>query len=212
MTLTIENERPEDFRIVEELIKRAFWNVNFPGCDEHYLAHHLRSQKDFLPELDFVLKLDEKIIANIMHVKSKLIDENGGEKTVLTFGPFSVLPEYQRLGYGKRLLEHSLEKANTLGYEAVVIFGNPENYVTVGFKSCKRFNVALAEGVYPTPLLVNELSDGALSGKKWLYKESAAYECDMSDFDEFDKDFPQMPKEYRHSQELFYIYSNSRLR
>lgn len=162
MTLTIENERPEDFRIVEELIKRAFWNVNFPGCDEHYLAHHLRTQKDFLPELDFVLKIDGKIIANIMYVKSKLIDENGGEKTVLTFGPLGVLPEYQRQGYGKRLLEYSLEKAKALGYETVVIFGNPENYVTAGFRSCKRFNVALAEGVYPTPLLVKELREGAL--------------------------------------------------
>jgi len=211
MTLTIENERPEDFRIVEELIKRAFWNVNFPGCDEHYLAHHLRTQKDFLPELDFVLKLDGKIIANIMYVKSKLIDENGGEKIVLTFGPLGVLPEYQRQGYGKRLLDHSLEKAKAFGYEAVVIFGNPENYVTSGFKSCKKYNVAISEGVYPVPLLVKELHEGALAGKSWIYKESAAYEFSEKAAEEFDKDFPQYPKEYRPSQELFYIYSNSKM-
>lgn len=211
MTLTIENERPEDFRIVEELIKRAFWNVNFPGCDEHYLAHHLRTQKDFLPELDFVMKLDGKIIANIMYVKSKLIDENGGEKIVLTFGPLGVLPEYQRQGYGKRLLDHSLEKAKAFGYEAVVIFGNPENYVTSGFKSCQKYNVAISEGVYPVPLLVKELHEGALAGKSWIYKESAAYEFSEKAAEEFDKDFPQYPKEYRPSQELFYIYSNSKM-
>lgn len=211
MTIAIENECPEDYRTVEELIKLAFWNVNSPGCDEHYLAHHLRTQKDFLPELGFVLKLDGKIVANIMYTKSKLIDENGSDKTVLTFGPLSVLPEYQRQGYGKRLLEYSLEKAAALGYEAVVIIGNPENYVTSGFKNCKKYNVAISEGVYPVPLLVKELHEGALTGKKWLYKESAAYECDMSGFDEFDKDFPQMPKEYRQSQELFYIYSNSKM-
>lgn len=165
MTLTIENERPEDFRIVEELIKRAFWNVNFPGCNEHYLAHHLRTQKDFVPELDFVLKLNEQIIASIMYTKSRLVDENGNEKTVLTFGPLGVLPEYQRRGYGKRLLEYSLEKATELGYEAVVIFGNPENYVSSGFKSCKKYNVSLDNGEYPVPLLVNELKESALSGK-----------------------------------------------
>lgn len=211
MTLTIENERPEDFRIVEELIKRAFWNVNAPGCSEHYLAHHLRTQKDFLPELDFVMKLDGKIIANIMYVKSKLIDENGGEKIVLTFGPLGVLPEYQRQGYGKRLLEHSLEKAKAFGYEAVAIFGNPENYVTSGFKSCKKYNVAISEGVYPVPLLVKELHEGALAGKSWIYKESAAYEFSEKAAEEFDKEFPQYPKEYRPSQELFYIYSNSKM-
>lgn len=211
MAVTIENERPEDFRAVEELTKRAFWNVNFPGCNEHYLAHNLRTQKDFVPELDLVLKLDGQIIASIMYTKSRLVDEKGNEKTVLTFGPLGVLTEYQRQGYGKRLLEHSLDKAKALGYEAVVIFGNPENYVTSGFKNCKKFNVAISEGVYPVPLLVRELHEGALAKNKWLYKESAAYECDMSAFDEFDKDFPQMPKEYRLSQELFYIYSNSKI-
>lgn len=211
MTITIENERPEDFRVVEELIKRAFWNVNVPGCDEHYLAHILRGKADFVPELDFVLKVDGKPAANIMFTKSKLADENGCEKTVLTFGPFSVLPEYQRQGYGKHLLEHSLKKAKTLGYEAVVIFGNPENYVTSGFKNCKKYNVAISEGVYPVPLLVKELKAGALAGKSWIYKESAAYEFDSRAAEEFDKDFPQMPKEYRQSQELFYIYSNSKM-
>lgn len=212
MTLTIENERHEDFRIVEELIKRAFWNVNFPGCNEHYLAHHLRTQKDFVPELDFVLKLNEQIIASIMYTKSRLVDENGNEKTVLTFGPLGVLPEYQRRGYGKRLLEYSLEKATELGYEAVVIFGNPENYVSSGFKSCKKYNVSLDNGEYPVPLLVNELKESALSGKKWTYKESAAYAIDPKGFADFDKDFTQMEKGWLPGQELFYIYSNSRLR
>lgn len=211
MTVTIENERPEDYRAVEELIKRAFWNVNFPGCDEHYLAHILRDKSDFVPELDLVLKLDGQIIANIMYTKSRLVDKDGNEKTILTFGPLGVLPEFQRQGYGKRLLDHSLEKAKELGYETVVIFGNPENYVTSGFKNCKKYNVAISEGVYPVPLLVKELHEGALAGKSWIYKESAAYEYDSKAAEEFDKDFPQMPKEYRASQELFYIYSNSKM-
>lgn len=212
MAITIRNERPEDYRAVEELTKRAFHNVNFPGCDEHYLAHMLRGHADFVTELDLVLELDGKPIANIMYTRSKLVDENGAEKTVLTFGPLGVLPEYQRQGYGKRLLEYSLEKARELGYEAVVIFGNPENYVSSGFKSCKKYNVSLGNGEYPVPLLVNELKEGALSGKSWTYKESAAYEIDMSGFEEFDEKYPQLEKGYLPSQELFYIYSNSKFR
>lgn len=212
MSVIIRNERPDDFRAVEELTKRAFWNVNFPGCDEHYLAHCLRSKADFVPELDFVLELDGKLVGNVMYAKSKLVDENGKEKAVLTFGPLSVLPEYQRQGYGKQLLKRSFEEAAKLGYEAVVIFGNPENYISSGFKSCKKYNVALFEGVYPVPLLVKELKEGALAGHKWLYKESAAYELDMAGFEEFDKDFPQLEKDYAPTQELFYIYSNSNLR
>lgn len=207
--IIIRNERPEDFRIVEELTKRAFHNVNVPGCDEHYVAHILRGHEDFIPELDFVLEFDGKIIANIMYTKSRLKGKDGSEKTVLTFGPLSVLPEYQRHGYGKRLLEYSLKKAAELGFEAVIIFGNPENYIPRGFKSCKKFNVALSEGFYPVALLVKELKEGALAGNEWLFEESRAFEFDPKAAEEFDLDFPQMEKEYRTSQELFYIYSRS---
>lgn len=210
--MNIRNEHPDDFRAVEELTKKAFWNVNTPGCSEHYLAHILRSHADFVPELDFVAELDGKVIANIMFTRSRLIGSNGAEKTVLTFGPLSVLPEYQRQGYGKALLEHALNRAAEMGFEAVVIFGNPENYIARGFKSCKRYDVTLSEGVYPVALLVKELKEGALSGRAWTYKESAAYEIDMNGFAEFDKDFPQFEKGCLPSQELFYIYSNSKLR
>lgn len=209
--ILIRNERPEDYRGVEELTKYAFWNVNVPGCDEHYLAHVLRSHEDFIPELDLVLELDGKIIANIMYTKSWLDGENGVEKEILTFGPLSVLPEYQRHGYGKRLLDYSLEKAAEMGYEAVVIFGNPENYIPRGFKSCKRYNVSV-NGGQPVAMLVKELREGALDGNNWNFRESAAYNYNPEEVEEFDKSFPQMKKEYKPSQELFYIYSGSEMR
>lgn len=212
MEINIRNEVPKDYREVEELTKKAFWNVNVPGCDEHYLAHILRGHADFITELDFVLTLDGKIIANIMYTRARLADETGAEKEIVTFGPLGVLPEYQRRGYGKKLLEHSLGKAAEMGFEAAVIFGNPENYVTSGFKSCRRYNVALAEGVYPVALLVKELREGALAGKSFIYKESSAYEYDREKAEEYDKTFEQMPKEYRPSQELFYIYSGSQMK
>lgn len=211
MDINIINETPEDYREVEELNKKAFRNVNVPGCDEHYIAHILREHSDFIPELDLVLTLNGKIIANIMYTRAKLMDETGAEKEIVTFGPLSVLPEYQRRGYGKKLLEHSLEKAAEMGFEAVVIFGNPENYITAGFKSCKKYNVAISEGVYPVPLLVKELKAGALAGKSFIYKESEAYVFAPEKAEEFDKTFEQMPKEYRPSQELFYIYSGSKM-
>lgn len=207
----IRNELPDDYRAIEELTKKAFWNVNFPGCDEHYLAHLLRTHPDFIPELDFVIEEDGKLVGNIMFTKSGLLNENGTEKEILTFGPLSILPDYQRKGYGKMLLEHSFKKAAELGYEAIVIFGNPENYISSGFKSCKKYNVSLGEGIYPTPLLVKELKEGALDGGRWVYKESPAYDIDHSAFEEFDSTFPQMEKDYSQTQELFYIYSNSKL-
>ena len=99
--LKIRNETEADYQIVEEVIRKAFYNVYRPGCTEHYLAHVMRGHEDFIPELDFVAELEGKAIGNIMYTKAWLRDEKGNEKEILTFGPISVLPEYQRMGYGK---------------------------------------------------------------------------------------------------------------
>ena len=60
-----------------------------------------------------------------------------------------------------------------MGYESVVIFGNPGNYVARGFLSCRRVNVCTGEGIFPTAMLVKPLADCCLStGKRWTYAES----------------------------------------
>lgn len=214
----IRNETPEDFKIVEELTRLAFWNVNVPGCDEHYLVHIMRDHPDFIPELDFVIEDDGKIVGNVIYTKSTLTERQTGEvKNILTFGPLSVLPEYQRKGYGKALLEHSFQKAVEMGYDTVVIFGNPENYISRGFKNGSRYFVNLSDSEsYPVALLVKELVPGALQGKKWIYHESKLFEPPFfvpgSPAQlEFEKNFPPLEKAYRHSQELFYIYSHGRI-
>ena len=152
--LNIRNEKESDYKIVEEITRKAFYNMYIPGCYEHYLVHIMRGHKDFIPELDFVIELDGRVIGNIMYTKAKLTDENGTEKEILTFGPVSILPEHQRNGYGKMLIEHSLKRAAELGYDAVVIFGSPSNYVSCGFRCCKRYNVCVEKDRYPAAMLV----------------------------------------------------------
>lgn len=169
----------------------------------------MRFHKDFLPELDFVIEVDNQIIGNIMYTKARLIDEAGEEKNILTFGPVSILPEYQRRGYGKKLLEYSFEQAAALGYDVIVIFGNPGNYVSRGFKSCKKFNVCLEDGTYPTAMLVKELKPNVLDGRKWVYYQSPVYEIDEQEALCFDDALEKMEKKYLPCQEEFYILSNS---
>ena len=207
--MIIRNEKPEDYRTVEELIKKTFWNLYVPGCGEHYFAHLVRKSEDFIPELDFVLEEDGKIIGHIMYVKAKFVAADGTQKDVLSFGPFTIHPDYQRKGYGRKLLDHSLEVAKRMGYDTVAIWGNPENYACYGFRNCKRYDVCLEEGVYPVSLMVKVLKEDALSGKSWKYVESPAHEPDMSGLEEFDSSFEQMEKGYAYTQELFYIYSRS---
>ena len=212
--LTIRNERPEDYAAVEELTRRAFYNVYVPGCTEHYLVHIMRGHRDFLPELDFVAELDGRLIGNIMYTRSWLTDGDGNRREILTFGPVSILPECQRKGYGKQLMEHSFQRAVEMGYDSIVIFGSPANYVSRGFQSCKKFNVCVADskwpqGRYPAGMLVKELIPGVFDGRKWFYRESPVMNINEQEAQSYDQGFEALEKKYLPSQEEFYIISNS---
>ena len=209
MMLNIRNEKETDYKLVEDITRKAFYNMYIPGCIEHYLVHIMRGHEDFIPELDFVLELDGKVIGNIMYTKAELTDEEGSKKEIVTFGPISILPEYQRKGYGKMLIEHSLNRAAELGYEAVVIFGSPSNYVSSGFKCCKKYNVCVEKGKYPAAMLVKELKPGTLDGRIWFYSDSPVMSIDEGKAREFDDSLEKMEKRWMPSQEEFYIMSQS---
>jgi predicted N-acetyltransferase YhbS len=205
----IRNEEKADFERVERITRQAFWNLYVPGCVEHYLVHVMRSHKDFVPELDLVIEVDDRIIGNIMYTKARLVDESGQEKGILTFGPVCILPGYQRKGYGKMLMERSFELAAALDYDVIVIFGNPGNYVGRGFKSCKKYNICLENDIYPSAMLVKELKPGALDGRKWIYYDSPVMRIDENDAERFDEGLEKMEKKIQPSQEEFYIHSHS---
>ena len=208
-TLRIRREETADEQAVETLIRRAFWNLYIPGCVEHYLAHVIRSHPDFIPELDLVLEADGQIIGSIMYTRAKLVDAQGQEKPILTFGPVCVAPEHQRKGYGKQLITHSFAQAQAMGDDTVVIFGDPGNYVGLGFQSCKKHGVSLADGSFPTAMLVKTLRPDALDGRAWVYEQSPALAIDEHDAEAFDQTLEPMEKGYQTSQESFYIYSHS---
>lgn len=207
--IIIRNERKADFKAVEDIIRRAFYNIYVPGCTEHYLAHIMRGHEDFIPELDFIIELDGSIIGNIMYTKATLTDEDGGEKSILTFGPVCIAPEYQRKGYGRQLMEYSFRRAGELGYDVIVIFGSPANYVARGFKSCKKYNICLEDGSFPAAMMVKELTAGVLGAKKYVYRNSPVMQLDEEAARRFDDALPPMEKRAQPSQEEFYIMSNS---
>ena len=78
--IIIRNEEQKDWDAVEKITRQAFYNLYMPGCVEHFLVHIMREHEDFIPELDFVLELNGRVIGNIMYTQAKLIDENGTEK------------------------------------------------------------------------------------------------------------------------------------
>ncbi len=209
----IRLETAADYRAVENLTREAFWNQYVPGCTEHYLVNQMRSHPDFVQELAFVLERNHEIVGNIMYTRSRLVSETGEEKQILTFGPISILPGYQRRGYGKALIEHSFDIARSMGYDTVVILGDPGNYVSRGFKSGKKYNICFPGDIFAFALLVKELTPGALDGRRWYFYDSevSAVCADEAAVTVYDATFPPREKAWQPSQEVFYIQSHSTL-
>lgn len=149
MNIVIRREKTTDYRIVEELTREAFWNLHFPGCVEHYLVHILRNHPDFIEEMDFVAEFNNKVIGNIMYTKPFVTDEEENKINTITFGPVSVLPEYQRKGVGSALINYTKEIAVKNKSNAIIILGHPHNYCKYGFKNSRDYLISDTEGRYP---------------------------------------------------------------
>ncbi len=203
MEIKLRQEEEKDYRYVEELTREAFWNVYSPGCDEHLLVHHLRKAKQFIKPLDFVAVYEDKIVGNIVYVETKITDNTGKGHKVITFGPVSVLPEYQNKGIGSKLILHTAQLAKEMGYKAILIYGDPEYYKRFGFKVSKEYNITNADKKYPAALQVLELYPDALSGIKGIFYEGDIYTIDKEELAAFEKGFPEKEKAFTKTQERF---------
>jgi len=210
MEIELRLEEEKDYKTVENLTREAFWNYHVPGCDEHLLVHNLRKTIVFIKELDFVALYNDKIAGNIMYAKAA-IKNNNLEYTVLTFGPLSVLPEYQNKGIGGKLANHTIQLSKEMGYKAIIIYGDPEYYKRFGFKQSKEYKIKNKDKKFPAALLVLELYPNALNGIEGIFDEGKAYEIDKNEAEEFDKLFIAKEKGYSKSQERFKELSNKYL-
>ena len=193
----IRLEKKEDYREVENLIRESFWNVYRPGCYEHYVIHVLRDNPAFIKELDFVMEKDGRLIGQNMFMKTVINADDGRDVVVLTMGPICITPELKRKGYGKILLDYSLEKAAGLGFGAVLFEGNIGFYGKSGFDYSSRFNIRyhdLPEDADASFFLCRELIPGYLDGVSGVYQTPPGYYVEDKDVEAFDEDFPPKKK------------------
>ena len=193
----IRPETPADYNTVENLVRESFWNVYKPGCSEHYVIHVLRDDPAFVKELDFVMEKDGTLIGQNMFMKTVIGTDDGSVCNVLTMGPICITPELKRKGYGKALLDYSLEKATDLGYGAVLFEGNIGFYGKSGFTYAREFGIRyhdLPEGAYDSFFLCKELQPGYLDGITGVYQTPQGYYVKEEDVEAFDKAFQPKQK------------------
>ncbi len=193
----IRLEKKEEYREVENLIREAFWNVYRPGCSEHYVIHVLRDDPAFVKELDFVMEKSGSLIGQNMFMRTRIDSDDGRTIPVLTMGPICVAPDLKRKGYGKKLLDYSLDRAGELGFGAVLFEGNIAFYGKSGFDYARSFGIryhGLPENADTSFFLCKELISGYLNGITGVYRTPEGYYVKDSDVEAFDRSFPFMEK------------------
>ncbi|MBR6336876.1 MAG: N-acetyltransferase [Ruminococcus sp.] len=201
--ITIRLEREDEQREVESLIRDSFWNVYRPGCLEHYVINRLRSDPAFVRELNFVMEKGGQLIGQNMFVRTLIKADDGRDIEVLTMGPISIRNDLKRQGFGRVLLDYSLERAAAMGFGAVLFEGNIGFYGGSGFDYARNFGIRyhdLPEGADDSFFLCKELKAGFLDGITGVYLTPQGYYVDEGEAEEFDKLFPPKVKQKLDSQ------------
>jgi len=164
--------------------------MNIELRTKHYLLHVMRQSPDFVRKLDFVAVTEGRIVGNVVYLKSHIEADDGNRYEVLSLGPLSVHPQYQRQGIGRMLIEHTGRLAAQMGFRAILLCGDSDYYSRVGFIRAEKFGIRTAENTYFDALHIRELTDESSEGLQGRYIENAIYGISAAEAAEYDKLFP----------------------
>ena len=148
------------------LVEEVFAVADSPedGKIVRHLVEEIRSKKYYIRELELIMVNEsDEVIGYVMF--SRFHIEGRYEKELLLLTSVAVKTELQRQHISKELIEYGFDVAKELGFKAVLVEGNPQNYNPRGFKTSCNFGIFARESVgLPAPecLMVIELKEGAL--------------------------------------------------
>lgn len=196
----IRLEKEEEYREVENLVRESFWNVYRPGCVEHFVLKCLRNDSNFVHELDFVMEENGQLIGQNVFMRASIKADDGRIIPIMTMGPICIKPEFKRKGYGKLLLDYSLEVSKSIGCGAVCFEGNILFYGKSGFTYASDYGIryhGLPEGEDASFFLCKELVPGYLQGITGEYETPQGYFAanqDIEGFNAYESSFPKKEK------------------
>ncbi len=173
MNVIIRQERPADYKEVENVIYRAFEHAEYSDKTEHVLVARLRNSSAFIPELSLVACMKDNIVGHILLTKIEIINDTLKYDS-LALAPVSVLPGFQKKGIGAALVNKSHEIAKSMGYCSITLIGHAEYYPRFGYKLANEYNIDFQFEAPPENCMIIEIQSGCLknvSGQATYPKE-----------------------------------------
>jgi predicted N-acetyltransferase YhbS len=163
MDIKIRKEQEPDYENVFHLIGRAFENMELSDHKEQFLVQRLRKSDSFIQELSIVALKENTIVGHILLTKLKIKNEKR-EFESLALAPVSVLPEFQNMGIGGKLIKQAHKIAKDLGYKSVILLGHENYYPKFGYLQAHKFGIELPFDVPKENCMAIELIEGGLKG------------------------------------------------
>jgi len=189
--MRIRLEVEKDYVEVEELVRDSFWNVYRPGAFEHYIVHHLRNDESFIKELAYVIECDGKIAGHINY-STGFIDYGDDKIDAVVLGPISIHKSYQNQVLGSKLINFTLDLAESEKIPFVFVIGDENYYHRFGFESASKYGIFL-EGTDTNeecPFFMIKVFDKInLENKHGIFHNPEVFDVDEKEVDEFDKSF-----------------------
>lgn len=134
--LEIRQENKEDYDEIYNVVKTAFATAKHSDGNEQDLVAALRKSNNFIPELSLVAIQYNKIVGYILFTKIKI-----GKYEELALAPLGILPEYQKQGIGKKLIEKGHQIAKKLGYHYSIVLGSEKYYSKTGYIPASQYGI-----------------------------------------------------------------------
>jgi len=163
LEIKIRKEQESDYERVYHLILKAFKNMELSDHKEQFLVQRLRKSDSFIPELSIVALKEDIKVGHILLTKLKIKNEKR-EFESLALAPVSVLPEFQNMGIGGKLIEQAHKIAKNLGFKSVVLLGHEKYYPKFGYLRADKFGIELPFEVPKENCMVIELAESGLKG------------------------------------------------
>ena len=152
--LEIRQENKKDYAEVYNVIKKAFMSAEHCDGNEQDLVVNLRESNNFIPELSLVAIDDNKIVGYILFTKIRI-----GKYEELALAPLAVLPEYQKQGIGKKLINEGHRIAKKLGYHYSIVLGSEEYYSKSDYVPASHYGIKAPFEVSDENFMAIKLND-----------------------------------------------------
>ena len=128
--IVIRSETDADVSAITKVTVAAFKTMEISNHTEQFIIAALRVAKALTVSL--VAEVDGRVIG---HIAFSPVTISDGTRNWYGLGPVSVLPEYQRQGIGKAMIQEGLSRLKDMNAQGCCLVGHPDYYRKFGFKN-----------------------------------------------------------------------------